>query len=127
MDPLVRSALWVQQVITRSSGLAFSFALSGYLIYWAVEPPPVLYSVVAVLLLGGSLGYRLLKRLRSLSSSETTRLDLELFTHLVVLAYGAILHTPGGLDGPYYPAVYALVMICASFAKPLAADRKSVV
>ncbi|MEI9952047.1 MAG: diguanylate cyclase [Pseudomonadota bacterium] len=121
MDPLVRSALWVQQVITRSSGLALSFALSGYLIYWAVEPPPLLWSVAAVALLGGSLGYRLLKRLRSLSSSETTRLDLELFTHLVVLAYGAILHTPGGLDGPYYPAVYALVMICASFAKPLAA------
>jgi two-component system cell cycle response regulator len=121
MDPLVRSALWVQQVITRSSGLVLSFALSGYLIYWAVEPPPALWNVAAVVLLGGSLGYRLLKRLRSLSSSETTRLDLELFTHLVVLAYGAILHTPGGLDGPYYPAVYALVMICASFAKPLAA------
>jgi len=121
MDPLVRSALWVQQVFTRSSGLALSFALSGYLIYWAVEPPPLLWNVTALVLLGGSLGYRLLKRLRSLSSSETTRLDLELFTHLVVLAYGAILHTPGGLDGPYYPAVYALVMICASFAKPLAA------
>src|SRR6478609_126206 len=121
MDPLVRSALWVQQVITRSTGLALSFALSGYLIYWAVEPPPLWWNILAVVLLGGSLGYRLLKRLRSLSSSETTRLDLELFTHLVVLAYGAILHTPGGLDGPYYPAVYALVMICASFAKPLAA------
>jgi len=83
MDPLVRSALWVQQVITRSSGLALSFALSAYLIYWAVEPPPLLWSVAAVVLLGGSLVYRLLKRLRSLSSSETTRLDLELFTHLV--------------------------------------------
>ena len=90
MDPLVRSALWVQQVITRSSGLALSVALSGYLIYWAVEPPPFLWNAIAVVLLGGSLGYRLLKRLRSLSSTETTRLDLELFTHLVVLAYGAI-------------------------------------
>jgi len=123
MDPLVRSALWVQQVITRSSGLVLSFALSGYLIYWAVEPPPMLWNLAAVVLLGGSLGYRLVKRLRLLSSSagEATRLDLELFTHLLVVAYGAILHTPGGLDGPYYPAVYALVMICASFAKPLAA------
>src|SRR3954447_12498920 len=64
MDPLVRSALWVQQVITRSSGLVLSFALSGYLIYWAVEPPPLPWSVAAVVLLGGSLGYRLLKRLR---------------------------------------------------------------
>ena len=121
MDPLVRSALWVQQVITRSSGLVLSFALGGYLVYWAVEPPPTAWNVAAVVLLGGSLGYRLSKRLRSLSSGETTRLDLELFTHLVVLAYGVILHTPGGLDGPYYPAVYALVMICASFARPLAA------
>ncbi|HET7545935.1 MAG TPA: diguanylate cyclase [Polyangiaceae bacterium] len=121
MDPLVRSALWVQQVITRSSGLVLSFALSGYLVCWAVEPPPLLWSVAAVLLLASSLGYRLLKRLREHASGETTRLDLELFTHLVVLAYGVILHTPGGLDGPYYPAVYALVMICASFAKPVAA------
>ena len=121
MDPLVRSALWVQQVVTRSSGLALSFALSGYLVYWAVDPPPLVWNVAAVLLLAGALGYRLLKRLRSLSSNETTRLDLELFTLLVVLAYGSILHTPGGLDGPYYPAVYALVMICASFARPLAA------
>jgi two-component system cell cycle response regulator len=121
MDPLVRSALWVQQVFTKSSGLALSVALGGYLIYWAVEPPPVAWNVVAVTVLCVSLGYRLLKRLRSLTPSETTRLDLELFTHLVVLAYGVILHTPGGLDGPYYPAVYALVMICASFARPLAA------
>ncbi len=98
-----------------------SFALSGYLVYWAVEPPPLAWNIAALTLLAGSLGYRLLKRLRSLSSTETTRLDLELFTLLVVLAYGAILHTPGGLDGPFYPAVYALVMICASFAKPLAA------
>ena len=74
MDPLVRSALWVQQLITRSSGLVLSFALSGYLVYWAVEPPPVLWSVAATLLLAVSLGYRLLKRLRLLSSSaaETT-------------------------------------------------------
>src|SRR4051812_48374155 len=121
MDPLVRSALWVQELITKSSGLALSFALSGYLIYWAVEPPPFAWNVAAVAVLSVSLGYRLLKRLRSLSSTETTRLDLELFTHLLVLAYGAILHAPGGLDGPYYPAVYALVMICSSFAKPLAA------
>ena len=121
MDPLVRSALWVQQVISRSWGLALSVGLGGYLVYWAVEPPPLALSAGAVLLLVGSLAYRLLKRLRSLNASETTRLDLEIFTLLVVLAYGVILLTPGGLDGPYYPAVYALVMICASFAKPLAA------
>ena len=121
MDPLVRSALWVQQVISRSWGLALSVGLGGYLVYWAVEPPPLALSAGAVLLLIGSLAYRLLKRLRSLNASETTRLDLEIFTLLVVLAYGVILLTPGGLDGPYYPAVYALVMICASFAKPLAA------
>jgi len=121
MDPWVRSALWVQQVIAKSSGLLLSFALGGYLVYWATEPPPALWNLLAVVLLSGSLGYRLLKRLRSLAPEETTRLDLELFTHLVVLAYGVILHLPGGLDGPYYPAVYALVMICASFARPLAA------
>src|SRR5262249_6835906 len=33
----------------------------------------------------------------------------------------AILHAPGGLSGPFYPAIYALVLIGSGFARPLAA------
>ncbi|HEY4156966.1 MAG TPA: GAF domain-containing protein, partial [Polyangiaceae bacterium] len=121
MDPLVRAALWVQQFVARGSGISLSFALAAYLVYWAAEPPAPLFTALAVTLLLVSLTYRAVKRFDAPTSEETTRLDLELFTHLVVLAYGAILHTPGELDGPYYPAVYALVMIGASFARPIAA------
>src|SRR5690606_6813794 len=45
-------------------------------------------------------------------------LDIEVFTHLVVPAFGAVLQTRGGLEGPSYPALYVLMMLAAAFARP---------
>lgn len=68
-----------------------------------------------------SLAVRAVRRLRRLAPRDTVRLDLELFTHLTVLTYGAVLAAPGGLSGPYYPGIYALMMLAAAFARPPAA------
>ncbi len=55
---------------------------------------------------------------RLASDSENTRLDFEILIHLFVLAYAGILNAPEQLDGPWYPAVYALAMLGASFTGP---------
>src|SRR5262245_38232388 len=111
MDPLVRSALWVQKLIARTSGVALSAGFGAYLVYWETVPPPAVWNYVALAVFGVSLGYRVVQRLRRLVPDETARLDLELFTHLCVGALGVIVRLPSGLDGPYYPVMYALAML----------------
>jgi two-component system, cell cycle response regulator len=121
MDPLVRTAVKVQEFVRKCSGLGLSVGLGGYLVYGVADPLPLPWNAGALTLLLVTLGFRVARRLRALLPEESTRLDLELFTALLVLTYALIVHAPGGLDGPYYPAVYALVMFGASFVRPLAA------
>lgn len=121
MDPLVRAALATQRGISRISGLVLSLSFAAYLVYWVVEPPHEIWS----LLVGGalllSLGLRITRRFGRLAPDAATLLDLELFTHIVVLAYVAVLHFPDKMDGGIHPLVYALTMVAAAFARPLAA------
>jgi diguanylate cyclase (GGDEF)-like protein len=78
--------------------------------------------LAAFALLLGSTAYRAWQRLRRQpAEDDTARLDVELFSHLVVIAYAVVLRAPDGLDGPLYPMVYALAMLAASFARPKAA------
>lgn len=119
MDPLVRAALWVQRRVAQCSGTALAVAFGGYLVYWAAERPRLEWNVLALGLLVVSTLVRLVKRLRRLSpESENTRLDFEILTHLFVLAYTVVLNTSGQLEGPWYPVVYALAMLGASFTSP---------
>lgn len=60
-------------------------------------------------------------RLRSLHPEAQVRRDLQLFANLVTAVYAGVLHLPGGLEGPFYPAVYVLMMVAAAFARPVAA------
>ena len=121
MDPLVRATLAVQQLITRATGLAISLLLGGYLICWATDPPSAIYNLTALTLLVISVVVHLFRRLRRISPDDAAERDVELFTALTTATYTVILHTPGSLRGPYYPAVYALMMVAAAFAKPGAA------
>src|SRR3954471_8336320 len=120
MDPLVRLALWTQQLIARTAGTLLAVGFGAFLVYSETErlDDAVLYG--SALLFLASLGYRAWQRRRRAVVEETARLDLELFTHLVVLAYALVLRTRGGLEGPAYPVLYALVMLTASFARPAA-------
>lgn len=121
MDPLVRATLGLQQLISRGTGLVISLLLGGYLICWAVDPPPDVYNYTALGVLCFTLLLHLYRRLRRLAPEDAARRDVSLFTTLTTAAYAAILHTPGGLQGAYYPALYALMMVAAAFAKPMAA------
>ena len=119
MDPLVSGALWLQRRLAQCSGTIISLGLGAYLVYWASADPPLVWSapLLGLLLLSATL--RLNRRLRRLAPEEETgRVDLEILMHLFVLAYAAVLHAPGQLDGPWYPVVYALAMLGASFTGP---------
>ena len=120
MDPLVRLALATQQLIARTAGSVMAVGFGAFVVYAETERLDdfVLYGVAGLFL--ASLGYRIWQRRRRAVVEETTRLDLELFTHLVVLAYGLVLRTQGGLSGAAFPVLYALVMLTASFARPAA-------
>ncbi|MBM4363104.1 MAG: GGDEF domain-containing protein [Deltaproteobacteria bacterium] len=120
MDPLLRATVSLQELLARTLGTAVTVLLGATLVAHAREPigsvgPALLVGVYLVIL-----GRRLHRRLVRLAPLETTRLDLELFTHLGLGVYAALLAAPGGLDGPWYPAAYAAVTLAAAFARPLA-------
>jgi diguanylate cyclase (GGDEF)-like protein len=121
MDPFVRLALATQRLLSLVAGVVLSVLLGAWLVWWATEPTPELLKWIALSVLFVSLGVRLARRLRQLSAEDTTRLDLELFTHAVVAAYLLVLHAPGNLEGPFYPLLYALIMLAAAFCRPAAA------
>ncbi len=121
MDPLVRASLHLQQLLSRLWGVILSAALAVYLVIWATDPPVLWMTVMAAGLLGANVllsGIRFFGRRQQEGSTEE---DLTFFSALTVLTYGAILHLPQGLAGPYYPLVYVLMMICAAYSRPLAA------
>jgi diguanylate cyclase (GGDEF)-like protein len=120
MDPLVRLALGAQQLIARTSGALLAVGFGALVVYAETERLDDSVLGIAAFLFLVSLGYRAWQRRRRAVVEETARLDLELFTHLVVLAYALVLRSKGGLDGAAYPVLYALVMLTASFARPAA-------
>lgn len=120
MDPLVRGALATQHLLARLSGIALSVGFGAFLVYWAAEKPSLWLAVAVAVLLLVSLGVRVFRRLGRLSSDDATRLDIEVFTHLVVATFAAVLLTENGLDGTSYPAIYALLMLAAAFSRPIA-------
>src|ERR1041384_7008820 len=121
MDPLVRLALWTQQLIARTAGTLLAAGFGAFVVSAETERQSEVVLGGAALLFLASLGYRAWQRRSRAVVEETARLDLELFTHLVVLAYALVLRTRGGLAGAAYPVLYALVMLTASFARPAAA------
>jgi diguanylate cyclase (GGDEF)-like protein len=64
-----------------------------------------------------SLLLRIVERFRLGHPDGTTRLDLELCTHLLVLAYGALLLLGGTLSSPFHGTVYLVLMLAAAFTQ----------
>lgn len=121
MDPLVRAALALQQLVFRGAGVLLSVGLGLYVVCYAADPPPELATWIASGLWGVSVLWHAVSRWRSLGPEVELRRDLQLFMNLVTGVYAGILHLPGDLSGPFYPAIYVLMMVVAAFARPLAA------
>lgn len=120
MDPLVRVAVAVQLAAARLEGVGVALLFAAVLVRWAMGGLPAWLAPLAGAGLAGSTAIRVVRRLRALGPGSAL-LDAGLFSHLVVATYAAVLHSPGGLDGPYYAAVYALMMLTAAFARAGAA------
>ncbi len=121
MDPWVRATLAIQHALSKGGGIALGFALAVYLVYWSAGAPPLFASVLAAAVLVVSTSLRIVRRWRGLLQENARRLDLELFLHLVVVGYTVVLQAPGGLKGPFYSGIYALMMVAAAFSEPLVA------
>jgi len=121
MDPLVRVSVQLQRLISRGSGLAFSVLLGVYLVAYAVDPPAPAVSWTALGLLIASILWHGLGHVRERQSELATSVDIGLFAGLSVASYAAILHLPGGLQGPFHSLVYVLMMISAAYCRPSAA------
>ena len=116
MDPLVRALLALQRGAARASGSALALGFAAYLVYATAQVPSEHANAALAAFFFVSLAYRLTKRLHALApEGELKRLDLELLLHLFVGTYAVVLRAPGGLDGPFYPLVYAVVLLAASF------------
>lgn len=126
MDPLVRTALWGQKLLSRTSGLLVSAAFSALLVYDAAHilPTPLRLLCLAVLL--GLLGKRVRVRLARLEPEDSAASDMGLFGLAVVLAFGLVMLLPGQLSGSAYPVVLLVLVLASAFAQPKVAAAVTV-
>ena len=127
---LVRASLFVRRLVRRAHGLLLTVAIAAWVVAGGATLPASLPLAVVASLWAALLLTRLYGRLsrsgRSIvggGSSTPGRgllLDIELGALLAVGLDAALLRFEGGLSGPLSPAVYVLVALVASFARPLA-------
>jgi hypothetical protein len=121
MDPVVRAALGLQQLIARIAGVGFSLAFAAYLVWSTASHGGGLWDGLWLALLVVATLVCAVRRFRAPNVEGAVRLDLDLFLHLTVVAFAVVLRLPGGLDGPGYAGLYALTMLAAAFARPAVA------
>lgn len=121
MDPLVRATVAVQKLCLRLCGVLLSLGLGVLLVVWASEPPPPWLSALTVVTLLTHVLWAGRRFVAQRDRARVIELDLAFFSALVVLTYGGILLLPGGLTGPFYALIYALVMVASAYGQPVAA------
>jgi two-component system cell cycle response regulator len=119
MDPLVRAALVMQNLLGRALGLGLSIGLG--VVWVGVQagrfPAPILWLVVSAL--GIALAPRL--RFRGRLGTGSVRRDLETFTLGVLLIRTLLLLAGPRIADTWSPIVYVVLMLAAAFARPAAA------
>lgn len=119
MDPLVRLALNLQQVLGRVAGLVVSVGLAAFLVARQSNSISHLWDLVAFVLFSSSLLARIVQRFRLAHPDGTARLDLELFTHVIFGIYALLFIFGRTLESPYHGVVYLVLMLAAAFTTPL--------
>ena len=119
MDPLVRASLLLRTLVRKGHGLALAGALGAYVVFGGATAPIDVGPAVAL----GLWLLLLVTRLRAkleVTGEAPLRIDVELGALLAVGLDAALLRFEGGLSGSFSPAVYVLVALVASFARPAA-------
>jgi two-component system cell cycle response regulator len=119
MDPLVRASLLVRTFVRKGHGLALTGALGAYVVAGGATAPLGLETSIAITVWLALLATRLRAKLE-VTGEAPLRIDVELGALLAVGLDAALLRFEGGLSGSLSPAVYVLVALVASFARPLA-------
>ena len=119
MDPLVHASLLLRTLVRRGHGLALTGALGAYVVLGGASAPAGASSYVAIAVWSALLATRLRTKLRT-TGEAPLRIDIELGALLAVGLDAALLRHEGTLSGALSPAVYVLVALVASFARPLA-------
>lgn len=122
MSTLVHAALSIRRTTRASLGLvtALGFGLLDVLGVFRVRPAELglehaLVGAVWALLFGVRVAQRLRTRV-VVEASSGRLLDLELGALLLVAVHAGV-QLGGGLTGPFYPLVYVVVALLASFAR----------
>lgn len=119
MDPLVRAAFLVQNLLGRVLGLSLSIGLA--VLWVGVQAgrlsPHFLWLVLATL--GIALAPRL--RFHGRFGTGSVRRDLEWFTQCILAIRTVLLLAGPSIADTWSPIVYVVLMLAAAFARPAAA------
>jgi two-component system cell cycle response regulator len=119
MEPLVRTTLALRRAARKSAVLLVTLGLGIAAVRDAEGPlEPSWFALLAAVWLA-VFAYRCRSAYRE--DKRDARSEFEIGALLVVLTYGALGRSEGGLSGPFYPLVYVLVAAVSAFARPLAA------
>ncbi len=119
MEPLVRAVLALRTLVRRGHGLLLACALSAYVVFGGATAEFGLAQAVALGGWGLLLATRVPRKLRQTSDAGLL-VDLEIGALLAVALEAALVRFDGSLTGRLSPAVYVLVALVATFARPLA-------
>jgi diguanylate cyclase (GGDEF)-like protein len=117
MDPIVRASLFLRRTVRRALGMTLTLGLAAYVASGGATAPVSVLTVSALALYTLLLVKRFGEKL-SRTGQTAARTDIELGLLLAVGLFAALLRFDGGLSGTFSPAVYALVALVASFARP---------
>jgi diguanylate cyclase (GGDEF)-like protein len=119
MDRLVQASLLLRRIVRRGHGLALLGALATYVALGGANAPLGAVTVVAAFLWLFHLATRLARKVMQAGDAPLL-VDVELGIALVIGLDAALLALEGSLSGLFSPAIYVLVALVATFARPVA-------
>ena len=117
MDPIVRASLFARRMFRRAIGLVLSLAVAAYVVLGGATAPVSALPILALAIFTALFVKRLAEKV-SRTSDARARTEIELGVLLAIGLFSLLLRFDGGLAGTFAPAVYALVALVASFARP---------
>jgi diguanylate cyclase (GGDEF)-like protein len=119
MDPLVRSALYLQQALGRAAGTILSIGLAAYLMARQFYALSRLWDLLVLVSFSSSLLGIIVQRSRETRPGDRARIDFELYAHAVFAVYAGLVMFAGTLASPYEALLYVVLIAAAALTKPI--------